>query len=171
MSFRDKKEKFIKNIQRQVVLFSELKDIVLKEQQILKTGKTGTLDEVVKKEEEITGEIKQLEDNKYTLLREMALEAGVEKKRDIKLNDLLKKMNKSDAAEIRGAVEELMGKVKEIGGVNSENTHIIKNFLDYDKFTREAEEKTRKSGQTVYTASGTKKTKTSPRKPRIDTTI
>ena len=171
MPLEDKKVKFIKNIKRQAVLFSGLKDSVLKEQQMLKTGKTDGLDEVVKKEEEITGKIKQLEDNKYTLLNEMADGAGVEKKRNIKLNDLLEKMNKSDAGEIRKAVEELMLEVKEIGGVNSENTHMLRNYLDYANFSQETQQKIKNPRQIVYTPDGAKKSKTAPRRSRIDTTI
>ena len=102
----------------------------------------------------------------------MVKETGFADSKNIKLSDVLGKIDKEDASSIEKAVTGLIDAVKKIDDINAKNTHMIKNYLEYLDFTKQMKDKLDKPAEaTTYAPDGRKTTDTAPKGPSIDKTI
>ncbi len=165
------KEKFINIIKEQKKLYGSLKELISTEYKALADKDIKTIDEIVKKQDEIMFSIKKLEDEKGAIFSLMIEEAGLKKEPAIKLSNVLAKMDKRDVGEIESAIMELITIVKETESVNEKNTGLLKSYIEYVDFVRNIKEKIEKSTQTTYTKDGERKTEIIKKDSKIDTTI
>lgn len=165
------KEKFINIIKEQKILYTSLKEIISIEYKALTDKDIKSIDEIIKKQNELMLSIKKLENEKSAVFDLLIEEAGLKKNPTIKLRDVLAKMDKKDAKEIENAILELISVAKETESVNAQNTNLIKNYIDYVDFVRNVKEKIDKPVQTTYTKDGEKKLETIKKDSKIDTTI
>jgi len=165
------KEKFINIIKEQKTLYSSLKELITTEYKALSDKDIKSIDEIIKKQEELTFAIKKLEDEKNVIFNLMIEETGLKKDSTTKLKNILEKIDKSDAKEIENAVVDLISVVKELEAINSKNTNLIKNYIEYVDFVRNIKEKIENPKQTTYTKDGEKKIEKLNKNSKIDTTI
>jgi hypothetical protein len=165
------KDKFIRAVKKQTVLYRKLSVVIRSEQQALAGKDTAEMDEIVKKEETAIRELKKLEEEKRALFDKMAAEAGLPAGKGTKMKAVLLKAGQKEAAEIEAALIGLIQAVKDVDAVNAGNAHLLRNLVQYAGFAKAAREKIEKPVHTTYTRAGAKKTEIVNKDHRIDNTI
>jgi len=164
------KEGFLKEINAQKELYARLNPLIVEEQKALKDRDAAKIEGLVEKQEKLTELINAAEAAKMDMFEKLSVHSGFEKRSGAVLNDILKKLPAGDAKEIETAVSELIETVKETDALNSGNTHLIKNYMDYVGFVKNAKNKTPEN--ITYNANGVLKKENQPdNKPGIDTKI
>jgi flagellar biosynthesis/type III secretory pathway chaperone len=130
--------------------------------------KINSIDDFAKKQDELITTIKKLEEEKTEVFNLMIEEMGLEKNAQIKLTDLLSKMDENDSKDIQNAVIDLISVVKEVQAVNSQNAGLIKNYIEYVDAIRKIKEKIENPQKPIYTSTGNKHNLNINEKPKID---
>lgn len=159
MTFVELKDKFLNVLSKQINDYKDLKKIIKSEEEQLNKKNAQALEQILNKEEEILKQIKEAEIEKQKIFQEIKKEFGFKPEIDIKLKDVLLKMNKKDAEDIEAKVLELIKIIKEIDDINSKNSHIIKNYLNYLEFFKKISGKSEKPVNVTYEPTGAKKWK------------
>jgi len=162
---------FIDSIKRQIELYKKLKGLIADENKILLGKNIRGMEEIAKKEENIVTEIRKTEEEKRSLLRQIAEDLKLNDGNTSNLVDVLAGMGKRDAKEIENTVVELINIVKEVDATNRSNIHMIKNYLEYTDFMRKIRERSQQAIQTTYDENGYKQTIQMERKSTVDRTI
>lgn len=163
--------KFIKCVEAQKALYLKLKPVVAEENKLLSERKVKNLESLIKKQEDMIISIKNLEEEKMELFKELALQAGFKKEEPVKLQDVIEKAGES-LKKAGEAVENLMAVVREVDGLNAGNAHLIKEYLGVMDFTAKLKEKMNNKTATTYTDSGIiNEKKAEHQKSKFDTKI
>ncbi|MCX7698938.1 MAG: flagellar protein FlgN [Candidatus Goldbacteria bacterium] len=165
------KEKFLNIIIEQKKLYSSLKELISTEYKALADKDIKSIDDIIKRQNEIISSIKKLEDEKGLVFDLMISEVGLQKTNTIKLGDVLARIDIKDAREIEDAIKELINIVKETELINQKNTGLLKNYIEYVDFVRNIKNKIENPTQITYTKDGQKKTETIRNDSKFDTKI
>lgn len=171
MTFAELKEKFLSVLSKQIDDYKELKKVIKSEEEQLNKKNAQALEQILNKEEAILKEIKEAEIEKQKIFQEIKKEFGFKPEADIKLKDVLLKMNKKDAEDIETKVLELIKIIKEIDEINSKSSHIIKNYLNYLEFFKKISGKAEKPVNVTYDPGGAKKFEQNQKTQKIDKII
>ena len=169
----DKKlrDDFISAVKKQSESYKKLKKLIEREKNTINSKDIKSLETTVKEEEKVINGIQEQENIKNSLFEMMVKDAGIERKPETKLRDVLAKTDRKDADEIEKAVVELIGTVKEIETVNMSNARVLKNYINYVDFVKNIKQKMEEKKSTTYSPDGSKKTAPAQSGPKIDKTI
>lgn len=145
---------FVTAVKSQVELYKRLKQVLTGQEKILVLKDAKGLDETANKQEIIIAEIKKIEDEKKAVFADMAASVGLKYTPELKLQDVLSKAGDEDAAEIDRETAKLIILIEEIVALNSGNRKLMKNYLDFVKFSEKLRENFGKSAQPLYTPDG-----------------
>ena len=148
------KNDFINAVKKQEALYRELKEALNQEEKALSNKELGSLDSIILREEELLKKVESSEAEKKSALDALVAAAGLPVGSDVR--DVIAQIGAEGAA-IEKALIGLIEAVKPVHAVNSKNAHVLKNFLDYTGFIKEAKEKMGNPGTTTYNSKGYKK--------------
>lgn len=162
------KERFINIIQKQKNLYILLKELISKEYNVLINQKINSVDEFTKKQDELISEIKKLEEEKAKVFESMSKELGFENSKQLKLTDILSKMDENDSKDIQNVIIDLISVVKEVQVINSQNIGLIKGYIEYIDALTKIKERIENPNKQIYTSTGNKQNLNINEKPKID---
>ncbi|MFP4466736.1 MAG: flagellar export chaperone FlgN [Candidatus Goldiibacteriota bacterium] len=165
------KDRFIKELNLQTDMYLELKELILEEQKALKSRNPEIIQELVRRQEELTEKINLAEKKKMELFAEISEKAGFAKDENAVLKDVLRRLAPEDANDIEKEVKKLLDAAKEADGLNAGNKHLIKNYMDYIGFVNNIRTKSQPENITYNSQGAMKKDKEPPKGPGIDTKI
>jgi len=148
------KKGFIFAIMNQLELYGRLKTDSIAQQKILTSKNARGLDEIVKKQEKLIGEIRKNEDDKKALFEKMAVGLGLKYTPELKLQDVLALAGDEDAADIDRETAKLVILMEQNASLSLINARLMKNYLDFIKFSSDLKERIGNPAQTFYTPDG-----------------
>ncbi|MEI7541648.1 MAG: flagellar export chaperone FlgN [bacterium] len=164
------KTSFIVIVKNQIELYNKLKILSIAEQKTLTTKEARGLEDIVKQKEILINAIKKQEDEKLVVFVKMAESFGLKYTPELKLQDLLSKAGSEDSVEIDKETTKLIILIKDIITLNVNNSRLMKNYLDFMKFTAELKAKIENPVQPIYNQDGIVKN-AADKKSKIDQQI
>lgn len=126
--------KIIEVINKEAALYKEILEISKNKKDIIVNGKVAELESITKLEQSMVLKLSRLEDEREELASKLAAELGISDDK-ITLKALSSKLPKNQASEMENCCKNLSAVLNELKEINSLNSKLIKNSLDYIDFS------------------------------------
>lgn len=126
--------KIIEVINKEAALYEEMLELSKNKKDIIVNGKVAELESITKLEQSMVFKLSKLEDEREELASKLAAELGISNNK-ITVKVLLSKLPKTQANEMENCCKNLSSILSDLKEINSLNSKLIKNSLDYIDFS------------------------------------